>query len=206
MRIKKIKELIEQNQEDKLKEVLDEESLKILEEMEDDDKNLLKKERKFRNFQRLVLYIFIIFFIIWLLFYFAIGFTSAPNEDMRPAFHGSDLVIYDKLNKNPGINDVIAFEKGGTTYLGRVIARPGDTVEILDTGGIKVNGSAYIENYIYGGTKPLTTVEYPLKLDENECFVLVDDRENGEDSRYFGAVKQSEILGKTAFLIRRSGF
>ena len=202
MKIKEIQNRISENEE-LARKTLDPESFET---MEKNDKKIIRKERKFRNFQRLVLYVFIIFFLIWLLFFCAIGVTSAPNEDMRPAFHGGDLVVYDKLSKRPGINDIIVFEKGGTTYLGRVVAQGGDKVEIMKTGGIKINDAAFTENYIYEGTLPLTTVKYPLTLQEDEYFVLVDARESGEDSRYFGPVKKDEILGRTAGLFRRSNF
>lgn len=203
MKIKEIKKIIEKDEERIRSLEPDDETL---EEIEDLDKGILKKERRLRNFQRLVLNIFIVFFIIWLLFYFAIGLTSAPNEDMRPAFHGGDIVFFDKLNKKPGINDVVVYEKGGTTYVGRVIARGGDKVEILEKGGILINDAAYTENYIYEGTLPLDTIEYPLTLEDDEYFILSDARMNSEDSRYFGSIKKSEILGRVAGLFRRSGF
>lgn len=202
MKISEIKSRIREN-EDLAAATVDENTL---DDMRKKDKALIRRERKFRNFQRLILYIFVIFFIIWLLFFIAVGMTSTPNEDMRPAFHGGDLIIFDRLNRNPGINDVIVFEKAGTTYMGRVIAKGGDKVEIVETGGIKVNDAAYIENYIYQSTLPLTTVEYPLTLEEDEFFVLVDARESGEDSRFFGPVNKKEVLGRTAFSIRRTGF
>lgn len=203
MKIKEINRILSEDREKLEAASVSEEDI---EKIEKEDKRVLRKERKLRNFQRLVLYIFIIFFIIWLLFRFGIGIISAPNDDMRPAFHSGDMIIFDKLTKQPGIDDIIAFEKGGTMYIGRVVAKGGDTVEILETGGVKINNAAYTENYIYEGTLPLTTIKYPLTLKDNEYFVLVDSREHGEDSRYFGPVKKSEIAGRVAGLFRRSGF
>ena len=202
MRIKEIKKAIE-NEEEKLRLLIDEETFEKAEKV---NTSILRKERKFRNFQRLVFNLLVIFFIIWLLFYVAIGLTSAPNEDMRPAFHGGDLVVYDKLYKHPGIGDVVVYEKANTTYIGRIVAKGGDKVEIMETGGIKINDAAYVENYIYESTYPLTTLEYPVVLAEDEYFILADARGSGEDSRYFGVIKQSEIQGKAAGLFRRSGF
>ena len=47
-------------------------------------------------------------------------------------------------------------------------------------------------------------VSYPLTLGEDQVFILCDFREGAKDSRYFGAVSQSEIKGKVLAVLRRS--
>ena len=46
--------------------------------------------------------------------------------------------------------------------------------------------------------------EYPLTLSEGEYFVLADYRNGGADSRFFGAVKEDEILGTVITILRRN--
>ena len=45
--------------------------------------------------------------------------------------------------------------------------------------------------------------EVPVKLPEDTCFVLADNRSGGEDSRYYGIVDRSEIKGKVVITLRR---
>lgn len=203
MKLKELKNKIKDNEIMLAKAIQDDE---LQENIESNDKNIIMKERRFRNFQRLVLYIFIILLLIYLMFTFVLGITTAPNEDMRPAFHGGDMVIYDRMRTSPGINDVVVFEEKNNLYIGRVIAKGGDKVEILEKGGIKINNASFTENYIYEKTLPLTTVKYPLALQNNEYFVLADSRTNGLDSRYFGAISKSDIKGVVSWNIRRRGF
>ena len=90
-------------------------------------------------------------------------------------------------------------------FVCRVIACAGDTVNITEEGGLTVNGNSLVENYIYDVTKPYEGyVEYPVVLKEGEYFVLSDMRNGGSDSRFFGPVKQEEILGIVITILRRS--
>lgn len=130
----------------------------------------------------------------------------APNDDMRPRISAGDIVVYYRLNKTPAIQDVVVLKKNNTDYVGRVIAKSGDTVEITKDAALIVNGNMVIEDMIYYSTPYYEGyVEYPLKLNEGEYFVLCDKREGGEDSRYYGAVKSNEIKGVVFGLFRRTG-
>lgn len=79
----------------------------------------------------------------------------------------------------------------------RVIGIPGDEVDIHE-GKVFVNGREIEEEYVKGVTfqreQPL-----PVKLGENEYFVLGDNREVSKDSRTFGTIKRSQIEGKAVF-------
>lgn len=180
------------------------EKIEIIKEIKKQDEKIINKERKFRNFQRFIFNIILLITIVWLLFYVFLGMTNAPNNDMNPRINGGDMVFYYRLNKKPSINDVIVFRKKGLRRVGRVIARGGDTVEIVKTGGVIVNGNKLVEHNIYEGTVPYEKfVKYPITLKKNEFFVLVDARESGEDSRFFGPVQKSEIHGIVIGLFRR---
>lgn len=143
---------------------------------------------------------------IWVLFGIVFGITPMANADMQPAVCAGDLMLYYRLDKNLKEGDVIVFDKEGREYTGRVIAGSGDTVEITGASELKVNGSVVLENNIFYSTPMYDSeVEYPLSLTEGEYFILCDSREGAKDSRFFGAVSETEIKGKVITIIRRSG-
>ena len=91
------------------------------------------------------------------------------------------------------------------TLVCRVVAVAGDTVEISDDERLIVNGNAMIETGIFFSTPEYAGfVEYPLELQAGEVFVLADHRQGGADSRFFGPVKEEEILGTVITLLRRN--
>lgn len=102
-----------------------------------------------------------------------------------------------------GFRDPDAPEK--TLFVGRVVAAGGDTVEVTADGRLLVNGNSMIEsNIFYPTTEYVGFLEYPLKLQAGEVFVLADFRNGGADSRFFGPVKEQEILGTVITLVRRN--
>ena len=89
--------------------------------------------------------------------------------------------------------------------MGRIVAVPGDTVDITDTENLVINGNVMIESNIYVSTPRYEGfVEYPVKLASNEYFVLCDYRTGSEDSRYYGSVAENEIMGKVITVLRRN--
>jgi hypothetical protein len=70
---------------------------------------------------------------------------------------------------------------------------------------VKVNGYTMVETNIFYETYPLEGfTEYPLKLADDECFILADQRKGTEDSRFFGPVKYSELEGTVISVMRRN--
>jgi signal peptidase I len=89
--------------------------------------------------------------------------------------------------------------------MGRVIAVAGDTVDITDDGKLIVNGNTINEPKIFYKTPRYEGYEeFPLTVPQGEYFILVDRREGGEDSRYYGTVTAKEIKGSVVTLIRRN--
>ena len=141
----------------------------------------------------------------WLLCGFVFGFTTVPNGDMTPNLKSGDLLIYYQLNRNFAAQDVVVLKKNDTVYVGRIVAKGGDTVDITDNGSLVINGNTMIESNIYAQTVRYEGfVSYPVTLSEGSFFVLADLRSSGEDSRYYGAVAEQEILGKVITAVRRS--
>jgi signal peptidase I len=142
--------------------------------------------------------------IIWFTFTFFLGMRMAPNDDMKPRISAGDILLYYRLDKNINAQDVIALEKNDTFYIGRVIAKEGDTIDITKKSKVVLNGNTITEENIYYETPPYEGfTDYPVTLGKGEYFILVDKRTGGEDSRYYGIVHQNEIKGSVIGLLRR---
>ncbi|MEX2541848.1 MAG: signal peptidase I [Trueperaceae bacterium] len=90
----------------------------------------------------------------------------------------------------------------------RVVGLPGDTVEIR-AGRVTVNGVRLSETFItaHGGALGSASMA-PTVLDDDEYFVLGDNRRNSADSRLYGPIEESSITGRAAGVIfppRRDG-
>ena len=144
--------------------------------------------------------------LLVLLFGFVFGVTPMADDDMSPRISAGDLLLYYRLADNYVSGDVMVFQKDGEQYVGRVVARGGDTVEVTEEATLVVNGSTVLETDIYYSTPRYENgPEYPVTLAEGEYFILCDYREGARDSRYFGPVGRDEIKGKVITVIRRSG-
>lgn len=107
---------------------------------------------------------------------------------------GQILLLYKLANVDYGDIVVLDEEKEGEIIIKRIIGMPGDTVSIRDN-TVYVNGEEVEEDYAYGETSDYEEIT----LDDDEYFILGDNRPISKDSRYFGPVKEDEIIGKIIF-------
>ena len=153
----------------------------------------------FRNLLFLLIFIFLVF-------NFFIGVMMAPNDDMRPRISAGDFLCYYRLNSDYVMKNAVVFEKNDTTYIGRIVATPGQTVEVTKEENLVVDGNTVIDDMIFYKTPQYQGfVTYPLTLGSDEYFILGDKREGAEDSRYFGPVKKDEIKGLLIGQFRKDG-
>lgn len=159
---------------------------------------------------------FIIKFIGWLI---AIGFavglawvistyvlekTNMADKSMNITLDVDDRILINKLHykiKQPERFDVIVFKKDGKEHsyysIKRVIGLPGETVIIHD-GHVYINGELLYEPMIVDDIFLEGLAAEEIVLDDDEYFVLGDNRNASEDSRFanVGNVTASEIIGK----------
>lgn len=170
-----------------------------------EQKTLRTRERRMRDLELFGLRALIFIVIVWALFYLIIGFATMPGDDMYPRIDGGDLLMFYRLDREPVAQDVIVISKGGERVIARVVAIPGDTVEVTERDTLVINGSTMIESNIFYSTPRYDNgVEYPLTLGPGEYFVLADKREGGMDSRWFGPVTEDEIAGTVITIMRRN--
>lgn len=135
--------------------------------------------------------------------------TNTIGVSMEPTLcNGDEILINRFLYKlsRPKKNDVIVFLPGGNQnsyyYVKRVVAVPGETVQIVD-GRLYVNGLPEGEE-IYDKMEEAGIAENEILLSEDEYFVLGDNRNVSEDSRSgnIGPIKRETIYGKAWFCLK----
>lgn len=168
-------------------------------------KTIGKANSQMRSLHFSLLSILIIIIIVWLMLGVVFGIMKAPSNDMTPRIDYGDLLLYFRLDNKFDINEVVIIKKNDTIYLGRVIAVGGDTVDITDEANLVVNGNVINEPKIFYTTPRYEGYEeFPQTVPKGEYFILVDKREGGEDSRYYGTVTEKEIKGSVVTVIRRN--
>ena len=164
-------------------------------------RRLANREDIWSFFSKLIMMVL----LLWILFGVLFGITPMQSNDMSPRISAGDLLLYYRLEDTLRTNDVVVFEKDGKEYTGRIVGKGGESVEITVDSRLSINGSIVMENDIFYSTPRYDdSIAYPVSLAEDEYFILCDYREGARDSRYFGAVKRSEIKGKVIAILRRS--
>jgi len=121
------------------------------------------------------------------------------EDSMAPSIQQGDYICVSKIIYrfvSPQRGDVIVFRpqrpKWGAPFIKRVIALPGESVEIRD-GRIRINGIGIDEPYVI---QPARYVLPRLVVAPDGCFVLGDSRNNSVDSREGWTVPRQNIVGK----------
>lgn len=142
---------------------------------------------------------------VWVLFGVCFHMVPVSNDDMKPTLRARDLQIVYCFPGDLIANDVVVYHVQGMKRTGRIIGRPGDSIEITEENRVLVNGASPYEGNIYYSTPAYDSdIAYPLMLGEDEYFILSDFREGAIDSRQFGPVNKSQIDGKVIAALRRS--
>lgn len=130
------------------------------------------------------------------------------GPSMQPGLHTDERVLVNSLAyvfQQPARGDVIVFHPPNALserYIKRVIGLPGDTVQ-LTPNDVYVNGVLLKEPYIAATPAGYTNNVEPetVQLGPGQYFVMGDNRTDSQDSRYFGPIAQSEIVGKAEFVV-----
>lgn len=150
-----------------------------------------------------VLYMAFVMCIVLLFLKFVAQRTCVNGDSMNDTLQSGDNLMVDKLSyrfKDPERFDIIVFpyeHQENTYYIKRIIGLPGETVQVQD-GKIYINGEVLDEPY--GKEEmdhPGIAVE-PIRLADDEYFVLGDNRNNSSDSRdpSVGNIHRDKIVGK----------
>jgi len=156
-----------------------------------------------------------------LIAFFIKAFVIQPYEvdgvSMYPTLHNGDRLLVDKLPGTlthlgghkyiPKRGDIIIFNEDNLPgYVGtrqlvkRVIGLPGNKV-VVENNTVRVYDQAHPNGFNPDkiGTYTINVPSAPnttITLGKNELFVMGDNRPNSEDSRYFGPINLSQVIGK----------
>jgi signal peptidase I len=113
---------------------------------------------------------------------------DAPNQPVEK----DDPPLPEKVVR--GILESVGLSTPSTEeYIKRVIGLPGERVEGHD-GRVFVDGRELVEPYLPQG--PTTRDFDPVTLGDDQLWVMGDNRENSSDSRFFGPIRVSTIVGR----------
>lgn len=140
----------------------------------------------------------------FLLIHFVAQRTDVNGTSMVPTLEDGDQLIADKVTyrfRDPERFDIIIFpyqyaEK--TYFIKRIIGLPGERVRIDEQGKIYINEKVLEEHYgLEQMVNPGLAAE-EITLGDDEYFVLGDNRNVSEDSRYpdVGNIKRKDIIGR----------
>lgn len=157
----------------------------------------VKKVKRKKNFiYYLLLFNILILVIIILLMIYCISFYVVTDANMEPVLSKDNVVIVAK-NKKVEQGDVILFNYNDRVLISRVIAMPGDVVNLSKDNELLVNNMINNGKYLKNRVINDFDVKFPYTVQDNCYFVLNDSNENYLDSRYeaFGCISDSQIIG-----------
>ena len=131
-----------------------------------------------------------------------ISYTLLPvlrifGHSMTPTVTDGEIALAVRTSKFQK-GDVVAFYYNNKILVKRVIAGPGDWVDLDEDGNVYVNDKRLIEPYVSDLAYGETNIEFPYQVPENRWFVMGDHRSVSVDSRNtaVGCVSDEQVVGR----------
>ena len=180
------------------------------EDKEDDttEENIERKKKLIRQIKcDLIIKIAGFAIVLFVTFTFIFGITLAPTNDMFPAIHEGDMLIYFRLGRLDN-KEIALYETEDGMNLGRVQAVQGERIDRTEGNQLTINGNIqpiqersglYYETYV----DPDSRLRTPSAVPEESYLILGDERLYATDSRAYGYIQRDKVKGKIFTIIRR---
>ncbi len=124
------------------------------------------------------------------------------GNSMSPTVNEGEIVVALKGSKFE-LSDVVVLSYNNKLLVKRVIAGPGEWVDIDLDGNVYVNGEMIDEPYIQEKAFGDCTLNLPYQVPDDRYFVLGDNRPTSQDSRnsIVGCVPTEQIVGRAVFRV-----
>ena len=142
---------------------------------------------------------------VTVLFDLAIPRSLVDGHSMEPTFYGDDRLVVSRVNYligAPQRGDILVFNslvpseaEQGIMLIKRVVGLPGDTVDIIEQ-KVHINSVELDESYIKEPCQLNRCRDDSWVLGAEEYFMMGDNRNNSRDSRRFGPVPLSKVVGQ----------
>lgn len=122
------------------------------------------------------------------------------GQSMTPTLEEGEVVACLKTTDFKA-GDIIAFYYNNKILVKRVIAGPGEWVDIDNEGNVYLNGKELEEPYLEKKALGETNIDYPYQVPEDRYFVMGDHRDTSLDSRTkaIGSIAEEQVIGKIFF-------
>jgi signal peptidase I len=143
---------------------------------------------------------------------FVVQAFRIPSGSMIPTLLVGDQILVDKLAykfRKPERGDIMVFkypEDESRDFIKRLIGLPGDKLEVKNR-VVFINDKPLVEDYAYHEGAPIDMIHADLRdnfgptvVPEKKYFLMGDNRENSQDSRFWGFLNEDKIIGR-AFII-----
>ena len=167
------------------------------------ERQRLKKRREYTRVLRNTVYVLIVTAAIAaLLATLFLPVLQVSGDSMEPTLENQDVILLRKT-ENLKTGDLCGFYWQNKLLLKRVIAGPGDVVDIDQNGVVSVNGQDLYEPYVDELSLGNTDLTYPYQVPDGRYFVLGDHRAVSVDSRNsaIGCIETEQIIGKVILRI-----
>ena len=124
------------------------------------------------------------------------------GSSMAPTLQDGDIVFSVK-NAQMERGDVVAFYYNNKILIKRVIAQPGEWVNMDEDGTVYVNDQRIDEPYLTEKAFGQTNIELPYQVPDGQYFVMGDHRSTSADSRHtaVGCIDGDQIVGRILFRV-----